>query len=740
MEKRKKWLKVLVSLLALVFIFLTGAHILTSIIEKKIGNRLKNLSPKIHTQFSSVDVDLFNATVSISDLHLFLVPVAGPHQHSFYCSQVGLTGINLFKIIKGQQLVVKTVSIGPSKIILDQSLFNKNDSTKAVLGHLNIPFKKIAIDRIQFEKMDTWLQSDSYNKLMLKGNITLESVQFLLNNPATFHLDNIRGTFSQFAYPVFHAHRVILLKDVIIDSKKEIVQADSLQMAPLNNNKVTPNNTSSLGGFALNIESVKISKINIRDLLSTEKSTEPSSKPDFLSVKLKGLRMFNTKHLYRESVLCPLLLLTGVHFTGNRIFMNELKFVRPEIKLTSSSPDKKNDEIIKELPDLPGPFKNLSFKKISLSQMRILLHGRLLLKGDLAVEGAGIGNSRQSANSSFHFSAIQCNLSDINYSLSNVYYRIHIKGLLADTRKELLRIDSIQLIPQYSKFEFDKKLGHQADRIEATIGQIEILKLNIGQLIHKKLFADKVIINGSHFYIFRDRRLPRPLKKEPMINDYLKKIPYQVRIHTFRLNNSNVLYEEFPKDGTQSGILKIGKMNLTMSPVLNHPYKNDPSYSEMNVKGVLMDAGTIQANIRLLFRGNTSYIKGFIRGLDLSKLNSSAENLGKFHIESGLLNELDFHFTATEKKATGEIIGEYHNLVIDKLTSKRGKKKIAKVPSFFLKHLIIPKNKDKSMNVSRRTGKISYDRDPTRFMSYYFLKALLSGIRSSFALGFLLPK
>lgn len=114
----------------------------------------------------------------------------------------------------------------------------------------------------------------------------------------------------------------------------------------------------------------------------------------------------------------------------------------------------------------------------------------------------------------------------------------------------------------------------------------------------------------------------------------------------------------------------------------------------------------------------------------------SAENLGKFHIEPGLLNELDFHFTATEKKATGQIIGEYHDLVIDKLTSKQEEKKIAKVPSFFLKYLIIPKNKDKSMDVSRRTGKISYNCDPTRFMSYYFLKGFIRWYKIRFCLGF----
>ena len=44
------------------------------------------------------------------------------------------------------------------------------------------------------------------------------------------------------------------------------------------------------------------------------------------------------------------------------------------------------------------------------------------------------------------------------------------------------------------------------------------------------------------------------------------------------------------------------------------------------------------------------------------------------------------------------------------------------------------------MNVAKRTGKIDYKRDPTRFFTFYFLKSLLSGITASFALGFLLPK
>lgn len=72
-----------------------------------------------------------------------------------------------------------------------------------------------------------------------------------------------------------------------------------------------------------------------------------------------------------------------------------------------------------------------------------------------------------------------------------------------------------------------------------------------------------------------------------------------------------------------------------------------------------MDAVIIQGNVPMPFGRNINYITGFIKNLDLPKMNSSAETLSKFDIESDLLNELDFHFTATEEEATGGIIGEY---------------------------------------------------------------------------------
>jgi hypothetical protein len=123
----------------------------------------------------------------------------------------------------------------------------------------------------------------------------------------------------------------------------------------------------------------------------------------------------------------------------------------------------------------------------------------------------------------------------------------------------------------------------------------------------------------------------------------------------------------------------------------------------------------------------------------LPALNPSSEKLGRFHIESGILNKLNFEFTSTNKKASGHIIGEYHDLVIERLKNTKDGQKTAWLPTMALQTFIIPKNKDASLPIKRRTGKIDYERDPTRLVTFFYIKALLDGIRDSFNFGFLLP-
>lgn len=338
-----------------------------------------------------------------------------------------------------------------------------------------------------------------------------------------------------------------------------------------------------------------------------------------------------------------------------------------------------------------------------------------------------------------HFSSLQGSCSDIRYS-DRGYHNVEIKNVEADNNK--VRITDLKVIPQLSKYAFGRKLHHQANWVQAYIPNIEIIKPQISKLFDEKLVAEKVTISNSKIYIFRDRRLPREQKYIPLPVAFITTLPLDIRVKTFEFSSAGVAYEEYPREGYgQTGILRIERVNAIATPLINHPISSDPAYITMQVKGSIMGSGTVHGTIIMPFQKNKAYhIKGAIEKLELTKLNSSSENLGKIRIKSGFLDFLSFDFMMTDKRSTGKIIGAYHRLIIQQLKKHTDEKNVADFASFMLRHLIIPLNKDKSLPERKRTGLVSYPRDPTRYVSHYFLQSLLMGVKKSFTLGFLLPK
>ena len=228
--------------------------------------------------------------------------------------------------------------------------------------------------------------------------------------------------------------------------------------------------------------------------------------------------------------------------------------------------------------------------------------------------------------------------------------------------------------------------------------------------------------------------------EKPMPMESLVSLPIDVRVGQVRLGTTRFEYEEYPKEGEKTGVLTIVGLRGTMAPLLNRPRQGDPAFITVRTAGSLMGSGLVTATTRMpLHKGAFYEVEGAFHDLDVTKLNNPAENLGQLHLESGLLNSLDFQFEMGEERATGKIVGEYHDLVADKLKEKNGTLKTDKLKSFALKRLIIPRDKDKSLPVSKRTGKVDYKRDKRRYFSYYLLHSLLVGVKSSFSLGFLLP-
>jgi hypothetical protein len=365
----------------------------------------------------------------------------------------------------------------------------------------------------------------------------------------------------------------------------------------------------------------------------------------------------------------------------------------------------------------------------------------LYFKGKIAIDEVDLRyRSKSFSWDSIQFSSVAASISDLHVAIPDTYHSVQIRNLTLDSKKSIFHIDSLKINPQYGKVDFGRRIGHQSDRIEALIAAIDVKNPDVMGLLHHKVIADKILINEIRSFIFRDRRIPRSLQVKPLLMGYLKKIPLQIRVNILKLNHATVVYEEFPEKGSQSGILKIENVRLSLSPFINRPTTSDGKYLNLRVSGSIMGSGNINALLYLPLNSGNYFVKGAINDLDLTTLNSSSENLGNLRIKSGFLDNLSFQFNFNEEKSTGELVGEYHHLILEKLKESEEGKKVARFQSFMLKKIIIPKNKDKTMSESKRKGKINYKRDPTRFISHYFLQSLMTGIKSSFKFGFLLPR
>ncbi len=411
----------------------------------------------------------------------------------------------------------------------------------------------------------------------------------------------------------------------------------------------------------------------------------------------------------------------------------------------------------------PGrlPFGEVTLERLELADVKAVVYKRewrgegapkgeaqgraeketMAFDGSLSVHDIHLNDLTQPIDTAnLHFGKIQLLASNVRYVIPGAYENIRLSRIELNSGDSTLRIDTARIVPTLDKVEVGRIKGVQVDCVEGIGEGIKIDGLHSMDLLRQRFVAEKITVQRSNFHVFRDRRLPREEGVKPMPMDYLKSLPVSIRVQSVKFGTTNFTYEEFPSKGNHPGTLRIVRLTGTLTPLINHPAGGDPAYLTMASEGSLMGSGTVTATTKLPLRKGDPYkVEGAFHELDVTALNDPAENLGLIHLQSGMLNTLTFQFDMNDEKSIGKIVGEYHNLVVQKLKKKHDENKTDKLKSFALKEFIIPLNKDHTLPESKRSGKVDYKHDASRYFSYYLLHSLLVGVKSSFKLGFLLP-
>jgi hypothetical protein len=339
--------------------------------------------------------------------------------------------------------------------------------------------------------------------------------------------------------------------------------------------------------------------------------------------------------------------------------------------------------------------------------------------------------SQASVPQAYTIGSFETSLTNIRMNARESMYRVSVTGIHADSRKKNFIIDSVVLLPKFSKYAFSRKLGKQVDRFVLRIPKIDLEGFAYDELKDSVFTAALVNIRNANLHVYRDKRLPFIKDHNmPLPVAMIRALPFTFAFDSIKIIDSKITYQEFPEKGFQTGHIVFEKLNASIDHISNR--KSYPNYSQATIKAKarVMGNGQIDAQFSLPYSKAQIYnAKGTISNLSLPRLNPILESLAFIKVETGRLNQLYFNFDYDDIKSNGSILINYEDLKLTGLTKEKDSDK-NEFKTWVL-NMFLKRDKDKSVSKEKRTGIIEYERDRRRALFNVWVKSLMSGVKSS---------
>jgi hypothetical protein len=304
------------------------------------------------------------------------------------------------------------------------------------------------------------------------------------------------------------------------------------------------------------------------------------------------------------------------------------------------------------------------------------------------------------------------------------------------TGKASAFIDSASVIPNFSRVDFSKKLGYQADRIVLTVPGIKISQIDFRKLISsQELHARSVTLAGLNFESFRDKRLPFPSWRRPLLpGQMVARIKFPASLDTITLENGMATYEE--QSGDEPGRIFFDRMNATLTGFNTLKASGEPIGHGLDLHGSTRLMGITPTEAWFHFqtapRADSFSVHAAIGQLDLTSINPMLSKLLPVSIQRGTSKSTEiFHIKGDSARASGIMHFRYHNLAIRLDAAGSGtwgrfeQLLLTEVVNIFLA------NNNPNEDGKMKEGIIYFERDVSKGFFNFLWKSVLSGIKSS---------
>ena len=456
--------------------------------------------------------------------------------------------------------------------------------------------------------------------------------------------------------------------------------------------------------------------IEINQLLLEKDATDTASiYQEFISIgkiRAEGLNLF------------PLIF--GDILSFDDLFLEELRIVMGQnfqLK-TSSSSEQENDFTVR-----------VARTHVALADFTYTdsLRSRKLsgIRSNLTIDGLAL---EFLADKPFAYQVNWLSLDLTEVQLPEELYTFRIKHARMDFAGKKFRADSIQVLPDAGKVEFGRKQGLEIDRYDALIPYIEMTGLSFSFIDSASVTAAQL---DTQFYlkIFRDKRQPFVKKIKLLPVDQLRELPFSLLIDSLKIRKSYVQYEEYAEDASEAG--KVHFDNLYAS-LYNIDNRSRSGSTRLSAQADLLGHGKTNLSVTFpLEKEKQARLAGSVVDFNIPEINTMLIPSTNIKVESGKMQKLTFGFSFNEIRSDGQIELAYEDLKLVIFKEDDGENADPEkdnLRTFMMNTFIFRTNMDEGLPEKKRTGSVSFERDIYRSIFNFWVKSLVSGIKSAYNL------
>ena len=345
-------------------------------------------------------------------------------------------------------------------------------------------------------------------------------------------------------------------------------------------------------------------------------------------------------------------------------------------------------------------------------------------------------NSKADPNRMLYSDVAQMSMRGFKMKTPKKRWTLETAEIGFSTANNTLYIDSLDLVPFRSMMEFGPAVGKQIDWIDLGNKRLEFNDINLHNLVYNNhLDAGSLYIENLNLEVFRDKRLPFNIHQKPqMPQKLLREMPMTVTLDSFQVNNANIGYSEFAKEGRLPGRIGFDKLQIKGFNLTNDTSMlNKGLKTNIYADGFVMGKGYVKADFEFNLADSGEYhtYHAVMENMDLTEFNPLTENVLFLKIKKGQAQSIDFRVFANDTFAYGRMKFLYKNLrvlLIDKKTfTTTGF--TPGVVSAAANIFVVNSNNPSYFIV--RNGKIYFERFTNRSIFNYWAYTVFSGIKDS---------